>query len=131
MPLLHRCQTPAVLAPAQGGYSHAVEVVATCHHLYVSGQIPVRPDGQVPDSFAAQCQTVWDNLLAVLAHAHYEPRHLVKLTTFLSSSSFGDENAAIRRERLGDLRPALTVIITGIYDPSWLLEIEAVAAKPV
>jgi hypothetical protein len=29
---------------------------------------------------------------------------------------------------LGELAPALTVIICGIYDPAWLLEIECVAA---
>jgi 2-iminobutanoate/2-iminopropanoate deaminase len=30
---------------------------------------------------------------------------------------------------LGAHRPALTVIITGIFDEKWLLEIEAVAAE--
>jgi 2-iminobutanoate/2-iminopropanoate deaminase len=29
---------------------------------------------------------------------------------------------------LGERAPALTVIITGIYDEAWLLEIEAIAA---
>jgi len=27
------------------------------------------------------------------------------------------------------LTPALTIIIAGIYDPAWLLEIEVVAAR--
>ncbi len=31
-------------------------------------------------------------------------------------------------EVTGAHRPALTIIITGIYDESWLLEIDAVAA---
>lgn len=130
MPTANRCPDPPAIAPAQGGYAHAVEVAAHCRLLYISGQIPVRADGHVPVSFAAQCHVVWDNLLAVLAAAGYEPGHLVKVTTFLSSASHGDENGAIRRERLGDVTPALTVIITGIYDPAWLLEIEAIAARP-
>jgi 2-iminobutanoate/2-iminopropanoate deaminase len=29
---------------------------------------------------------------------------------------------------LGDHRPALTVIVAGIWDPAWLIEIEAIAA---
>jgi len=29
---------------------------------------------------------------------------------------------------LGDHRPALTVVLVGIFDEGWLLEIEAVAA---
>jgi 2-iminobutanoate/2-iminopropanoate deaminase len=100
-------------------------------YAFISGQIPVRPDGSVPDTFSAQCHVVWDNLLRILATADYEPNHLVKVTTFLASQSYGDENGAIRRQRLGDLSPALTVVITGIYDRSWLLEIEAVAARPI
>jgi enamine deaminase RidA (YjgF/YER057c/UK114 family) len=38
------------------------------------------------------------------------------------------ENREIRQEILGDRSPALTVIITGIFDQAWLVEIEAIAA---
>jgi hypothetical protein len=37
-------------------------------------------------------------------------------------------NREIRHEMLGSHRPALTVIITGIFDGKWLLEIEGIAA---
>jgi hypothetical protein len=37
-------------------------------------------------------------------------------------------NREIRQEVLGSHAPALTVIITGIFDEKWLLEIEATAA---
>jgi len=30
---------------------------------------------------------------------------------------------------LAGLTPALTIIIAGIYDPAWLLEIEVIAAR--
>jgi len=55
--------------------------------------------------------------------------NLVKVTTFLSSRDFAMPNQAIRNEALGTHAPALTVIITGIFDEKWLLEIEAVAAE--
>jgi enamine deaminase RidA (YjgF/YER057c/UK114 family) len=54
--------------------------------------------------------------------------NLVKVTTFLSSREYRTENSTIRQQVLGEHTPALTVIITGIYDPAWLLEIEAIAA---
>jgi 2-iminobutanoate/2-iminopropanoate deaminase len=130
MELIHDCHNPQDIASTRGGYSHAVEVVQNCRYLFISGQVPVRPDGTVPDTFPAQCHVVWDNLFRILATAGYEPNQIVKITTFLSSRSYGDDNGAIRRERLGDLSPALTVVITGIYDSSWLLEIEAIAARP-
>lgn len=55
--------------------------------------------------------------------------HLVKVTTFLSDRRFADENGEIRREMLGPHGPALTVIISEIFDERWLLEIEAIAAR--
>jgi 2-iminobutanoate/2-iminopropanoate deaminase len=64
----------------------------------------------------------------VLNEASMEIENLVKVTTFLSDRRYRDANTAIRSEVLGQHRPALTVIITGIYEPSWLLEIEAIAA---
>jgi hypothetical protein len=50
------------------------------------------------------------------------------VTTFLSDRRWREDNRRIRIEVLGERAPALTVIITGIYDESWLLEIEAIAA---
>jgi 2-iminobutanoate/2-iminopropanoate deaminase len=38
------------------------------------------------------------------------------------------ENFEVRKEVLGSHTLAVTIIITGIYDEAWLLEIEAIAA---
>jgi enamine deaminase RidA (YjgF/YER057c/UK114 family) len=54
--------------------------------------------------------------------------NLVKVTVFLSDRCYREENYKIRKEILGEHSPALTIIITGIYDERWLLEIEAIAA---
>ena len=54
--------------------------------------------------------------------------NLVKVTTFLSDRSYALENREVRVRRLAGRQPALTVIITGIFDESWLVEIEAVAS---
>ncbi|MBL4906308.1 MAG: RidA family protein, partial [Sneathiella sp.] len=53
--------------------------------------------------------------------------NLVKVTIFLSDRKFAMENRAVRADVLEDRKPALTVIITGIFDEDWLLEIEAIA----
>jgi 2-iminobutanoate/2-iminopropanoate deaminase len=45
----------------------------------------------------------------------------------LSNRRYRAANAAARNEVLGTHTPALTIIITGIYDEEWLLEIEALA----
>lgn len=112
-----------------GGYSQAVLVNPGKSLLFVSGQIPVDTHGEVPADFAAQCRLVWRNVAAQLAAANMDLSDLAKVTTFLSDRTYREENSAIRREILGDHAPALTVIVCDIYDPAWLLEIEAVAAK--
>jgi enamine deaminase RidA (YjgF/YER057c/UK114 family) len=71
---------------------------------------------------------VWNNVIAQLASANMAVENLVKVTTFLSSREFAVPNREIRQEFLGAHRPALTVIIAGIFDEKWLLEIEAIAA---
>ena len=112
-----------------GGYSQAILVDPGASLLFVSGQIPVDAAGDVPADFAAQCRLVWRNVAAQLAAGGMDLSNLVKVTTFLSDRAYREENSAIRREILGDHAPALTVIVCEIYDPAWLLEIEAVAAK--
>src|SRR5262245_5215746 len=96
-----------------GAYSLGYEVVGPARILYVSGQIPESPDGTVPEGFEAQCRQVWANIDDVLAKAGMTREHLTKVTTFLSDRKYREANARIRREHLGEHKPALTVIITG------------------
>lgn len=115
--------------PAAGGYSQAVSVVGATELLFVSGQIPVDVSGAVPPDFATQCRQVWANVLAQVTEAGMTTTNLVKVTTFLADRVHADENRAIRAEVLGEHAPALTVVITGIFDEGWLVEIEAIAAR--
>lgn len=98
--------------------------------MFISGQIPQTRDGVIPATFDSQCRLAWDNVIATLAAADLTVEHLVKVTTYLNDRRDRDANSRIRSEVLGAHRLALTIIITGIYDPAWLLEIEAVAAAP-
>ena len=105
-----------------------MHVAEASRWLYISGQIPVNAAGAVPAEFGAQCTLVWQHVTATLAAARMDVTNLVKVTTFLSSRDHTGQNAAIRSEFLTGHRPALTVVIAEIYDPSWLLEVEATAA---
>lgn len=113
---------------ATGNYSQALEISGSERLLFVSGQIPETAEGDVPADFASQCRLVWANVEAQLRAAGMSLDNLVKVTTFLSDRRYGPENSAIRQQVLGDRRPALTVVLAGIYDERWLLEIEAIAA---
>lgn len=112
----------------KGGYAQATELSEFDRILFISGQIPIDAEDDVPTEFSEQCHTVWDNLEAQLRAGGMGFKNIVKLTTFLSDRQYAEDNSAIRRDRLGDVEPSLTVIITDIYDSDWLLEIEAIAA---
>jgi 2-iminobutanoate/2-iminopropanoate deaminase len=119
---------PDAAAPA-GGYAQAVRLGGGDALVFVSGQIPVEADGAVPAAFADQCRLVWRNVEAQLRAAGMGLSDIVKVTTFLADRAYAAENSAIRREALAGLTPALTILIAGIYDPAWLLEIEVIAAR--
>ena len=127
MPATHRpLAAPDVPVPSDA-YAQAVETTGATRWLHVSGQVPLGPEG-VPDGFAAQARRVLANLDAQLAAADMTRDHLVKLTCFLASREDRLAFRDIRTEWLGARRPALTVIVCGIFDDTWLLEIDAVAA---
>jgi enamine deaminase RidA (YjgF/YER057c/UK114 family) len=113
---------------ASGGYSQGIEIFGAQRLLFISGQIPESVRGDVPKDFAAQAKLVWQNLFAQLDEAAMSVKNLVKVTIFLSSRDFAAANREIRQQFLGQHAPAMTVIITGIFDEKWLLEIEATAA---
>lgn len=114
--------------PVEGSYPQAVEVTGPGRWLYLSGQIPVAPDGSLAPDFTGQCEQVWDNIETQLGAAGMTLDNLVKVTTFLSDRRYALENREVRVRRLAGRQPALTVIVTGIFDEAWLVEIEAVAA---
>jgi enamine deaminase RidA (YjgF/YER057c/UK114 family) len=114
--------------PVEGSYPKAVEVTAPTRWLYLSGQIPVAPDGSLAADFTGQCEQVWSNIETQLAAAGMTLDNLVKVTTFLADRDDALENRTVRIRRLAGRQPALTVIVTGLFDAAWRVEIEAVAA---
>lgn len=112
----------------QGAYAQAQVVVGAKRFVYVSGQTPEAADGSVEKDFRAQCRQAWANVGKQLADASMSLDDLVKVTIFLADRRYRSENAEVRREVLGTRTPALTIVIAGIYDEAWLIEIEAVAA---
>lgn len=83
----------------------------------------------MPEGIEDQCRLVWENLTSALTAADMDVTNLVKVTTFLGDRAHAAVNTAVRNEVLRGHRPALTVVVAGIWDPAWLIEIEAIAAR--
>jgi enamine deaminase RidA (YjgF/YER057c/UK114 family) len=112
-----------------GAYVQALEVKDTTRRLYVSGQAPVSNDGTVPSTFKEQSEVVWRNILAQLHAADMSAENIVKATTYLTDRQYREENRDVRQQMLKGHTFALTVVLAGMFEDSWLLEIDVIAEK--
>lgn len=114
--------------PTGDAYAQACEVSGFQRLLFISGQVPADADDKVPPDYRSQYRLAWKNVEVQLKAAGMPFDNLLKVTIFLSDRRYIAESGGLRAEILGNRSPALTIIIAGIYDEAWLLEIEAVAA---
>lgn len=116
------------IAPNDNAYAQANLVTGASRLLFVSGQVPAEADGSVPPDYPSQYRLAWRNVEAQLKAAGMDFDNLVKVTIFLSDRALIAQSGGLRQSILGHRTPALTIVIAGIYDSAWLLEIEAIAA---
>jgi enamine deaminase RidA (YjgF/YER057c/UK114 family) len=122
---------PDGLGPVSG-YSHAV--AASGRIVAISGQLPVDADGKVvdPSDPLIQARQVFANLELALAAAGAQPKHVIKLTFYLTD--IGDLHAvrAARDEFVGDgPAPASSLVqVSALVLPQCRIEIDALAAAP-
>jgi 2-iminobutanoate/2-iminopropanoate deaminase len=125
---MQRRDINAADAPAPAGqYNQAVEVTGAGRTLYLSGQVGIAADGSVPEGAEAQCTLAWRNLQAQLRAAGMEIENLVKITTIVHNPADIASVRAGRAAVLGTHRPASTLIIGGLADPAWKVEVEGIA----
>lgn len=115
--------------PDKTGWAQVHEISNASRMLFISGQVPEASDGSVPKNFKDQCSLVWVSLEQQLVAADMTLNHIAKMTIFLSDRRYIQDAYEVRAEILGKntVPPAMTIIIAGIYDEAWLLEIEAIA----
>jgi enamine deaminase RidA (YjgF/YER057c/UK114 family) len=115
-------------APWELSYGYSRAVVAG-RHVYVSGTAPVMPDGAEPAADAyAQARRCLEIIVAALAEAGAEPQDVVRTRVYMVRAADFDDVYRAHAEVFGDVRPATTgLVVAGLLDPRWLVEIEAEA----
>ena len=107
------------------GFSRAV---VEGRHVYVSGTAPVMPDGaDPPDDPYAQARRCLEIIVQALREAGATPEHVVRTRTFLTSADHWEDVGRAHGEVFGEIRPASTMVVAGLLDPRWKVEIEAEA----
>ncbi|MGJ7487678.1 RidA family protein [Variovorax sp. LT2P21] len=122
---LQAIDVPA-LAPPGGHYSHATVGAGL---VFVSGQLPVRPDGtRLTDApFETQARQTLANLAAALAAAGSGIDRLLQVRVYVDDIANWPAFNAIYAEWAGTARPARAVMPTGALHFGLKVEVEAIA----
>src|SRR5436190_14307824 len=84
MPLVPEPVTVSAAPPQNDTYSQAVRLGDV---VYVSGQLGVRPDGTVPETFAGQVKQALDNVSTVLQAAGSSLSLVAKVNIYITDFS--------------------------------------------
>ena len=107
------------------GFSRAVRVG---DRVLVSGTGPIWPDGSCPDEPGAQAQRCFEIIDAALTEAGSTLSAVVRTRMYLTDPSAVKAVSAEHGRVFSDIRPAATmVIVAGLVDDRWKVEIEAEA----
>ena len=108
-------------------YAHSAEVLAPARWLFLAGTMGLDEHGEPGKTLSDQLALVWANIREILAEAGMTVDHIVRVTSYLRSTDYVEENTAARLAALGGRRIPTTAIIAGTLDERWLVEIEAIA----
>jgi enamine deaminase RidA (YjgF/YER057c/UK114 family) len=107
------------------GFSRAVRVG---DRVLVAGTAPVWPDGTCAGGAGAQAARCLEIIVAALAEVGAGPEHVVRTRTYLTHVEDWEAVGAEHGRVFGEVRPASTmVVVAGLLDPRWRVEIEAEA----
>ena len=115
-------------------YSQVVEVNGPHRIIFIAGQTGVDAGGKAAQGFRAQAMQVFENIKTALNSVGGDFEHVVKITTYLTDI---EQNADAYREVRAlffankATLPASTLLqITRLANPSYLIEVEAMAVLP-
>ena len=106
------------------GYSRAVRVGSV---VSIAGTAPVMPDGGDPPADPyGQARRCLEIIVGALAELGAAPEHVVRTRVYLTNADDWTEVGRAHGEVFGEALPASSMlVISGLLDPRWLVEIEA------
>jgi 2-iminobutanoate/2-iminopropanoate deaminase len=119
----------AAAPTARGHYSQAVVHGGM---VYVAGQLPIDPGDPLGKlvAFEDQARQVIDNVIAILEAAGSGADLIVKATVYIADVAHWPAFNSIYAEKLGDHKPARTVVPVQALHYGYLVEMDAIAALP-
>lgn len=96
--------------------------------ILVAGTAPIWPDGSCDPDPGVQAERCFRIILDAMAQLGGEVRHVVRTRMFLTDAGYADAVGAAHGAVFASVRPVATmVVVAGLLDPRWKVEIEAEA----
>ena len=114
----------ANVPPAGGHYSQAVVADGV---VFVAGQLPLAPDGSIPEGIEAQTRLVLGRISTILEAAGSRIDRIVSATVYVSDIELWPQVNRIYAEVLGRHRPARTVAVSPQLHYGALIEMTVIA----
>ena len=96
--------------------------------VLVAGTAPIWPDGSCDPDPQVQARRCFEIILEAMRQVGGEARHVVRTRMFLTDASYAEAVGAAHGEVFAAIRPVATmVVVAGLLDPRWKVEIEAEA----
>jgi enamine deaminase RidA (YjgF/YER057c/UK114 family) len=115
-------------------FSQAVTTQGYGNTIYIGGQNSVNADREiVGNDIEAQTEQSMQNIQTALSGCNAGFEHLVKLTIYIVQGQNAVAAFQASQKFLGNANPpAITVVfVTGLVNPGFLIEIEAIAFIPI
>jgi enamine deaminase RidA (YjgF/YER057c/UK114 family) len=105
------------------GFSRAVVAGGAVH---VAGTAPIPADGEPPEGAYEQTRLCLDLVAGALERAGARLEDVVRTRIYITDADDWQEVGRAHGEVFGEIRPASTcVVVAGLLDPRWRVEIEA------
>ena len=116
-------------APKPAG--HYTQAIVSGAHVFVSGQLPIRPDGRPldDDGFEAQARQAIQNMLEIVGAAGSSPQQIVKVTAYIVGIANWARFNAVYASMLPDACPARSVVPVPELHYGYLVEVDAIAVR--
>jgi len=115
--------------PLEGRYGYCRAVVVD-DRVIVSGTAPVWEDGSCDPDPGVQARRCFEIIETALAEAGSSLADVVRTRMFVTDASYEEAVGTAHAEAVGENPPATAmVVVAGLLDKRWKVEIEAEAVK--
>jgi enamine deaminase RidA (YjgF/YER057c/UK114 family) len=114
-------------SPYEAGYGFS-RAVRVGDHVFVAGTAPIWEDGSCDPDPVLQARRCCEIIVAALGELGASAEDVVRTRIYITDAALSGTVGAAHDQFFGAAAPAATmVVVAGLLDPRWVVEIEAEA----